>query len=315
MNHNIIQNLSILSQYYNKVGDKWRHQAYQRSIISIKGLEFEITNVKQVKGVKGIGKSIMNKIKEYLDTGQIRKVEEVKEYIKQKVHKDKKETILEIFKGIWGVGPIKARELYALGMRNLNDIGSNQHLLNANQRIGLKYYQDLLKSIPREYIKIFEIAMRTVLVKEFGLHSYRMQLAGSYRRGARNSGDIDVLITSKKFNLRQMVDVLTKWDIITDTLSMRDEKFMGVVHCPNGQWYHFRMDIEFLPENEWGAGLLYFTGSKGFNITMRADAKKLGLTLNQHGLFRMDGTRVPAYTEEELMLAIGMKGYVSPENR
>ena len=275
MNHDIIENLGILAQYYKIIGDEWRKKAYQSAIFSIKGLDTEITSIKQVESIKGIGKSIVNKIKEYLDTGQIRKVEEVKVHLKQKVHKDKKEAAIELFQGIWGVGPVKALELYTLGMRNLDDIRAKQDLLNANQRIGLKYYQDLLKPIPREYIDIFQIVVRAVLVKEFGMNSYRLQVAGSYRRGASKSGDIDMLITSKKFNLRQIVKALTKWRIITETLSMRDEKFMGIAHCPNGQWYHFRMDIEFLPEDEWYSGLLYFTGSKGFNVAMRFNAKKL----------------------------------------
>jgi DNA polymerase/3'-5' exonuclease PolX len=314
MNHNIIENLGILTRYYKKVGDQWRQQAYQRAIISIKGLNFEITSIKQVKGVEGIGKSIRDKIKEYLDTGQIRKVEEVKVQLKQKVHKDKKETVLELFQGIWGVGPAKARELYTLGMRNLDDIRANQDLLNTNQRIGLKYYQDLLKPIPREYIDVFQMAVRSVLTKEFGMNSYRMQVAGSYRRGAKTSGDIDVLITSKKFNLEQMVMALTKWDVITDTMSMRSEKFMGIAHYPNGQRYHFRMDIEFLPEDEYYMGLLYFTGSKGFNVAMRAYAKRLGCTLNQHGLFDQKGNRIPVYTEAEVFDALNMK-YIPPNER
>lgn len=314
MNQGLIENLGILARYYKKVGDAWRQQAYQRAIIPIKALDFEITDVKQVKNVKGIGKSIQAKIKEYLDNGQIRKVEEVKVHLQQKVHKDKKETILETFKAIWGVGPAKARELYASGLRTLDDVRRNQDMLTENQRIGLKYYEDLLKPIPRKYIDVFQLTVRTVIAKEFGLHSFRMQVTGSYRRGAKQSGDIDCLITSKVFTLQDLIDVLVKWGIVTDILSMRGEKFMGIVHCPNGQWYHFRMDIEFLPEDEWGAGLLYFTGSKGFNVAMRADAKRLGYTLNQHGLFDKQGNRIPAYTEEELMTAVGMK-YVPPNKR
>lgn len=314
MNRNIIENLDILVRYYKKTGDPWRQHAYQNAVRSIKGLEFEITDVKQLKGVKGIGKKIHDKIKEYIDTGQIRKVEEVKGELKQKVHVNTKDTILETFQGIWGVGPVKARNLYGEGIRSLKDLRRNTQLLNESQRIGLKYYEDLLKPIPREYIDIFQLAMRAVIAKEFGVGSFRMQVAGSYRRGAKESGDIDCLITSKVFTLQNLIDVLVKWNIVTAIFSMRKEKFMGVVHCPNGQWYHFHMDIEFLPEDEYGAGLLYFTGSKGFNIAMRGDAKKLGYTLNQHGLFRADGSRIPAYTEEELMAAVGMK-YLEPTRR
>jgi DNA polymerase IV len=314
MNESLIENLSILARYYKKVGDKWRHQAYQRSIISIKGLDYKITDINQMKGVKGIGQSIKEKIKEYLDNGQIQRVEEVKGHLKQKLHKNSKETVLELFRGVWGVGPVKAVELYAAGMRNLDDVRENQGLLTANQRIGIKYYQELLKPIPRDYIDVFQVDVHAVLAREFGLRSFKMKVAGSYRRGAKQSGDIDCLITSKKFNLKQMIDALVKWRIVTDILSMKGEKFMGIAHFPNGQLYHFRMDVEFLPEDEWGSGLLYFTGSEGFNIAMRRDAKKMGLILNQHGLFDLNGNRIPVFTENELMDAVGMK-YVLPKNR
>jgi len=314
MNDGIVSNMGILARYYKKVGDAWRQQAYQRAIISIRGLDSQITDIKQVKGVKGIGKSIKAKIKEFLDTGQIRKVEEVKGQIHEKLIKDKKELALEKFQAIWGVGPVKARSLYAEGMRSLDNIRGNIQLLNTNQRIGLKYYEELLQPIKREYINVFQMVVRVCLNREFGDKSYKMQVAGSYRRGAKKSGDIDCLITSTKFDLAQMIAALTRWGIVTDTLSMKGEKFMGIVHCPSGQWYHFRMDVEFLPEDEWGSGLLYFTGSKGFNVAMRMDAKRKGMILNQHGLFDTNGDRIPVYTEMEIIKAVGMK-YVHPELR
>lgn len=314
MNHDIVENLGILVRYYKKIGDKWRAHAYQLAIISIKSLDHQITDIKQVKGRKGVGKGIIDKIKEYLDTGHIRKVDEVKGQLKQKNHMDNKDSILELFQTIWGIGPIKSQELYVNGMRTLDDIRLNQHLLNKNQRIGIKYYKEFLKPIPRKYIIIFKTVVKELLTKEFGVNSFRMKIAGSYRRGATHSGDIDCLVTSKKFNLEQMIDILIKHEIVTDVLSMRVEKFMGVAQCPNSKLLNFRMDVEFLPENEWGSGLLYFTGSKGFNMSMRLDAKKLGYTLNQHGLFDKHGNRVPVFTEKEIMNAIGMD-YVEPNHR
>jgi DNA polymerase lambda len=310
MNEGIIQNLDILVQYYKQIGDQWRVKAYSTAIFSIKKLDFQITDVKQIKNIKGIGKGIQGKIKEYLDYGEINKVVELKSKIRKKVD-NTKDTILNLFQGVWGIGPAKANQLYDQGIRSLKDLQQNQQLLNANQRVGLKYYKDLLKPIPRDYIDIFQIMLRVVITKEFGENSFRMQVAGSYRRGKNQSGDIDCLFTSKVFTLKDLVNVLVKWGIVTDILSMRGEKFMGIVHCPNGQWYHFRMDIEFLPEDEWGSGLLYFTGSKEFNTMMRNDAKKMGYTLNQHGLFDKTGNRIPVYTEKEIMSAVGMK-YVPP---
>ena len=142
-----------------------------------------------------------------------------------------------------------------------------------------------------------------------------MEIAGSYRRGAKESGDIDCLISSNVFELKDVVDLLKRKKIITDVLSMRKEKFMGIVHCPGGGLY-MRLDIEFVPEDEWGTALLYFTGSKGFNVHMRAEAKRKGLLLNEHGLYNMrSGQKIIDYpSEEEVFEKLKMK-YVRPEMR
>jgi len=315
MNRGILQELGILAKYYKNTGDAWRTQAYQKAIISIRNMDQEITDISQVKGVKGIGKGTLNKIQEYLDTGEIEKVEEVKGKLKELTKKSEKEQVLELFQEVWGIGPAKAKDLYNLGMRSLADLRKNKDLLTKNQRTGLKYYKDLLQKIPRDYIDIFQLAMHTVIAYEFGLDSFRMEIAGSYRRGDAQSRDIDCLITSKKFDLKKLVDVLCRWGMVTDILSMRGEKFMGIAQCPDGKWYHFRLDIEFIPEDEYGSTLLYFTGSKGFNVAMRADAKRQGYTLNQHGLFDIKkGNRIPVFTEREIMEFLGMR-YVPPERR
>lgn len=81
MNESIIENLGILVRYYKNNGDFWRERSYRNAIVSIKNLDFSITDINQVKGIKGVGKTIRDKIKEYLDTGQIMKVEEIKKEI------------------------------------------------------------------------------------------------------------------------------------------------------------------------------------------------------------------------------------------
>ena len=70
-----------------------------------------------------------------------------------------------------------------------------------------------------------------------------------------------------------------------------------------------------LPEDEWGSGLLWFTGSKTFNIELRYTAKKKGYTLNQHGLFNRDTVeRIPIFTEKEILAFLG-KNWIPPEKR
>ena len=314
----IIDNFQILERYYKQEGDRWRSQAYGGAIKAIQQLNIsDIKNINQVKKIPGLGKQSVEKINEYLETGQIAKVEEVKTLIVKEKENQKhvsKQRILGKFTSVLGAGEKTAEKWWDAGMRSMNDLHKNPQLLTNEQKIGLKYYDDLHKRIPREYIDTFQLMVRYVLAKEVGMDGYELIIAGSYRRKTKTSGDIDILITSKKLTLTRIVDILKKWGIITDVISMKKEKFMGIAHCPSGQYFYFHLDMVFLPKEQWGAGLLWFTGSKGFNIQMRAKAKKMGYTLNQHGLFNKNGEQIPAYSEKEIMKALGMN-WVPPEKR
>jgi len=313
MNQDLIYNLEILIKYYTLTKDHFRRLAYEKGVKVITNLDYEIEDTRQIKKIKGIGKSILEKIDEFLKTGKIRKVEEVKPLLYP--GKTQKEIAIEEFLNIWGVGQVKANVLWEKGFRSITDIREDPSVLNRQQLIGLKYYEDLKKKIPRMSITVIQVIIRFILDKEFGKNSYKLVVAGSYLRKKAFSGDIDIIITTKRFTLKQIIDVLQKWKVITDILSMRQEKFMGVGHCPNGKEPHFRIDIEFLPENEFAFGLLYFTGSKDFNKEMRWHAKKMGYTLNQHGLINNDtGEYVRADTEEEIFEILELE-YVSPKNR
>ena len=216
----IIDNFTILVNYYKKNRDHWRQQAYQNAIRSLKLLEVEdITSTKQLEGVKGIGKETKAKINEYLTTGKINKVEEVK-LLLQKFPPiiTEKESVLTKFQNIEGIGPSKALALWDAGIHNLDALRANTKLLTAAQKIGLDYYDDLQQRIPRKYIYIFQLMCKYVLALQYGKDSFTMVVAGSYRRGAKTSGDIDFLITSKVITLIQIVTTLKKWNIIVATL-------------------------------------------------------------------------------------------------
>lgn len=315
MNKELLNNLKILQDYYKKVGDNWRVLAYTKAITAISAYPEEITSRAQAMKIKGVGKGIADKIQEFLKFGKIEKVEDAK---KEMGEIDKKRTtkeqIIDSFKKIWGVGPVKAEELFNKGMRSISDIHKKgEKFLTANQIVGLKYYDDLLEPIPREYIRIFDGVLNYVLNETYGKSSYKLEIAGSYRRGKETSGDIDCLITSNKLTLKDIIATLSSWNIVTDVLSMRDEKFMGIAHCPSGSGTYIRLDIEFVEKDEWWPALVYFTGSKGFNIIMRGEAKRLGFKLDQHGLFK-SGKKIPIRSEADLFEKLNMN-YLRPSQR
>lgn len=319
MNEDLINNLEILYKYYsllwikNKQSkDNFRKIAYSKAIKELKNLKFNIKDINEVKNISGIGKSILDKIKEYLETGNIKKVLDAKICMNIR---DDKEKIIEDFLNIWGVGEVKAKLLYEKGYRTIDDIRKNDSILNRQQLIGLKYYEDLKQKIPRINIVVIQTIIKYIINKDYGKNSYIMEVAGSYRRGKDYSSDIDIILTSKLFNLNDIVELLMKWGVITDILSMKNEKFMGVGRCPKGNEPYFRIDIEFLPKEEYAYGLLYFTGSKDFNREIRQHAKKLGYTLNQHGLKNnKNGEWLEAKTEDEIFKILNL-AYLKPCER
>jgi DNA polymerase beta len=314
----IINNFEILVKYYKQENDIWRIRAYNNAIIALKNLPWsDIRNIEQIKKIPNIGKQSLARINEYLETGQIEKVEEVKKLLVKENQNNQnisEERMLGKFASILGAGEKTAEKWWNMGMRSIKDLEKNPQLLTNQQKIGLKYYDDLHKRIPREYIDTFQLMIRYILAKEIGINGYKLVIAGSYRRGLETSGDIDILITSKQLTLKRIVEILSKWKVITDVISMKDEKFMGIAHCPSGQYFYFHIDIVFLPKEQWGSGLLWFTGSKLFNINMRSKAKKMGYILNQKGLFDKNGEQIPVFTEKDIMKTLKMK-WTPPEER
>ena len=315
MNRDLIENFQVLQTYFRGEGDRGRTIAYGKIITIIRSLNFEVTKVSQLNNIRGIGPKAKAKVKEFLDTGRMRAVEEKKKIARKIVIGNKKEGVIHKLATVWGIGPAKAKKLYDEGIRKVSDLKKHKDLLTAQQRIGLKHHSDLLLKIPRKFITALATVISYYLNRKYGTDSYQMKVAGSYRRKAPESGDMDCLMSSDKFGLKDMVEMLRKRGVITDILSMKDQKFMGIARCPGGG-QHIRLDIEFVPEDEWGTSLTYFTGSKGFNVYMRGIAKRKGYLLNEHGLFSIQTGKkvIESPTEHDIFTVLDME-YVPPERR
>ena len=74
------------------------------------------------------------------------------------------------------------------------------------------------------------------------------------------------------------------------------------------------VDIRIVDEESWFPSLIYFTGSKNFNLRMRAKAKYMGFKLNEYGLFDKSGKRMKIRDEKDIFDILGMK-YLEPEDR
>ena len=248
----IINNFEILVKYYKQENDIWRIRAYNNAIIALRNLPIsDIRNINQVKKVPNIGKQSLAKINEYLETGQIEKVEEVKKLLVKEKQNNKnisQERMLGKFASILGAGEKTAEKWWNIGMRSFKDLEKNPQLLTHQQKIGLKYYDDLHKRIPREYIDTFQLMIRYILAKEIGIEGYKLVIAGSYRRGLSSSGDIELVGTSSSGDKvdRTNVALPTSTDIsgILENNALPDELYLSFrfnAEGGNGDYSNFEV--------------------------------------------------------------------------
>jgi DNA ligase (NAD+) len=270
--------LGRLSTLMNKKGDNIRSRIYSRAQDTVLGITEDITDVKQLEGKPNIGPTILAKMAEYNETGTLR------------VFEREKENPEMWLTDIYGIGPKKAQELVKQGIKTIEELREQQDkLLNDIQRVGLKYYEDILKRIPRNEIekfdKEFESSFNVATATAGADDGSKYEIVGSYRRGAKTSGDIDVIITSRSANVfTEFVDDLKRKNVIIEVLSRGKTKCLVIAKLPNAE-HARRVDFMYTSPEEFPFAILYFTGSKAFNTVMRGYALRLGLSLNEHGIY------------------------------
>ena len=287
----------------------FRVRAYNKVLSGIHDLP-AVHRMEDLEGIIPANKhsEIRKKVAEVLTTGSLASAEALKA--------DPTNDILELFQGIYGVGPVRAKELVELGINSLEDLRKYPELLNAKQTIGLQYYGPLRERIPRTEMVAHESLLLGCLPA--GLTG---SLAGSYRRGKESSGDVDLLLRGgDASHLNRLVIHLTTTGYMLETLAHGDKKFMGICRLEGS--IPRRIDILLTSSEEYPYALLTFTGSDKFNVLVRAHANTLGYSLNEHRLsLTEEGAAAgkallasPLLTEEAILGFLGLK-YVKPEDR
>ena len=275
-NEEFIELTDKLSNIMLKQGEPFRARAYQKAQESIMTYPHDIYSANQLKDLPNIGTTIMDKLNEYEKTGSLRVIER------------EKTNPINILGDIYGVGPKKAKELVENGINTIDDLRKRQdELLNDIQRVGLKYYEQIQERIPRSEIKEYETVFKTAFEKVFVPDS-AFEIVGSYRRGAETSGDIDVIITGQTGDIYKMfVNELLKTGIIVEILSRGQSKTLVIAKLPGNRTAR-RIDFLYAPIDEFAFAILYFTGSKMFNTSMRQYALNKGYTFNEHGIYHLN---------------------------
>ncbi len=302
-----------IADFLEMEGVQFKPYAYQKAAITLEALEENVEEIYKKGGKKvlleipGIGKSIADKIEEYLKTGKIKYYEELK----------KKTPIqIEELTAVEGLGPKKAKILYQkLGIRNLKDLekAAKAHKIAPLFGFGEKTEKNILEGIAflkrskgrfllgEIMPKVKEVYEKLKSLKEVE----EISTAGSVRRMKETVGDVDFLVISKK--PEKVMEFFTSLPGIVKIWGKGTTK--ASVRMKEG----FDLDIRVVPANSYGATLQYFTGSKEHNIATRKIAIEKGLKLSEYGLFR--GSKIIAgKTEAEVYEALGME-WISPEMR
>ena len=315
-NEDLIKELTVLldqAKFGNDANDKFRVKSYKSAIEKIAALPKKITNEKDIPLTKT--SKIFAKVKEFIENGFIGEVQEVLK---------KNESILDVYRElqkIAEVGPVKAKELVEEhGILSIDDLKSRQDLLNDKQKIGLKYWETDQLRIPRAEIKKHEAIYLAQLKSCDKCRDIQLSINGSYRRGAKDSGDIDVLIThpqNKMETFKAFVDSLIEKGYIKDILAYGDKKFMGYGSLFKSDSIPRRIDIIYCPPHEFPFAQLYFTGCGSFNVRMREYASRKGFRLNEKGLVDLKTEHFVQQTfrtEEDIFTFLGLK-YLEPKMR
>ena len=283
LNEKYIDLMDTLGYIMRTRKDAMRAKAYANAKETISEFDGDITNPEQLKDLKGIGAAIYQKLVDYNTTGTLRVLDEAKDIIAKK-------KAIDVFANIYGVGEKSAEDLVDKGITTMEQLELRKtEVLNDKQLIGLKYYNDILQRIPRSEVKEYEKIFKSAFPKS--IECSRFEIVGSYRRGMKSSGDIDVIITSSHSNVFKLfVDELLARQIIVEVLSRGNSKCLVVAKLPGAQ-YARRVDFLYTTPEEYPFSILYFTGSKEFNLVMREHALSMKYTLNEHGLSVMENKK------------------------
>lgn len=285
-NARTIEVLEQMGNYYDQMQDQWRTLAYRKAVATLRRQTIKISTAKEAAALPFVGSRLADKIEEIVLTNRLRRLDSTRN--------DPTDKVLRLFLGVYGAGLVQANKWIQAGHRTLQDLINNAKLTDA-QKVGIEHYNDFATRIPRSEVKEHGDYIRIALQKIDP--DFQTTVMGSYRRGAKDSGDIDIIITKPGATVSALRDAVFHMLVpqLLDTgflkaklaTSFSDDgtKWHGASCLPSLTMWR-RLDLLLVPEEEMGAALLYFTGNDIFNRSIRLLASKKGMRLNQRGLYK-----------------------------
>jgi DNA polymerase (family 10) len=315
-NQEIAKIFHEIADYLEMEGVQFKPYAYQKAAFSLESLEKDIEEVykkgggKAIEEIPGVGKSIAQKIIEYLKTGKIKYYQD---------YKKKYPVNIEELTSVEGLGPKMVRDLYdILKIKNLKDLekaareGKIRNLPNFGEKTEKNILQGIrfLKRTKGRFLlgdilpQVRKIEDNLKSLKEVE----KINVCGSVRRMKETIGDVDFLVVTKNLHpvrkkssngARKIMDFFCSQPDIIKIWGKGLTK--SSIRLKDG----FDVDLRVVPKKSYGSALQYFTGSKEHNIHLRKIAISKGFKLNEYGLFR-GSKMIAGKNEEEIYRALEM---------
>ncbi len=296
-------------------GVKWKPAAYRMAASTLESLYLGVADIYKREGeeginnLPGIGEALTKKIIQYIKQKRIDEHERLKRSIPAGMY--------EMMK-IPGVGAKRASLFYnKLGIKNIKQLefAAREHRLlklpgfkqRAEEKIieGIALMHGEETRIPWKKAK--PVADNVVRELEKLPEVDEAIAAGSFRRKKSTIHDLDIVVRTGKPEI--VLKKFAKMSFVKEVLGVGEEK--ATIISKKG----IQVDVRAFTDEEFGAGLLYFTGDKQHNIWLRKIAIKKGWKLNEYGLFdNKTGKRIAGKTEEEIYEKLGVK-FIEPEKR
>jgi DNA polymerase (family 10) len=293
--------------------DSFRIRSYRNAAGVIESHPEQISAIlkdpeRKVTDIAGIGKGIAAILAEIEQRGSFERRDEMLE--KYPIG------ALELLK-IQGLGPKSIRLLFEqYRCATIDDLERlcREQKLRELPRMGAKLEEKVLRSIASyrqragRFLLSFAQNVATELTDYLRNDGDRITPAGSLRRGRETVGDLDLLVTGP--GAAQSLEKFVSHPKVQEVLGR------GVNKASVSYGHEcIQVDLRALPEESYGAALQYFTGSKDHNVAIRQRAQKMGMTLSEYSLARIETSeRVAGATEEEIYAALGL-AWIPPELR
>jgi DNA polymerase (family 10) len=266
---------------------EYKPRAYRRAAENIRGHPADVAGLAAngedaVKEIEGVGDAIAAKVVEYVETGAIEELAELRADLPADIG---------ALTRVEGVGPKTVGDLYReLGVETLDDLEAAAEAgeIREVEGFGPKTEQNILDGIAfaresheRELLgEARPMADRVINYLEATSAVERAEAAGSLRRWRPTVGDVDVLVASDESDT--VFDAFTGWEGVDRVIEAGEAK--ASVRAEG-----LRVDLRVVAPSEFGAALQYFTGNRDHNVRVRNRAIERDLTMNEYGVFDVQG--------------------------